>query len=377
MKLKLAMIVVALCLAGAAWGVWDFYRPYRGFADRIMLEIPPGTGAPAIADLLLSRGVLAHRWPFLARYWMGRNHRRLKAGEYLFDRPLRPLDVYRKLIAGDVYLYSVVIPEGSDRFDIARILADRMAIDPDTFLRRTEQTSLIHDLDPDAPTLEGYLFPDTYRFPRHVTADTVIATMVARFRHVMQTRFHDEIVSGSENLHSAVTLASLVEKETPDPVERPVVAGVFTRRLEKGMLLQCDPTVIYAARLADHPIGIIRESDLTFDSPFNTYRHIGLPPGPIANPGESSLRAALNPSDGEELYFVSNNDGGHVFSKTLAEHQRNVTLYKHKVAAARRKISAETVTAARTITPNKRARSPKVRGSKKGVSKSPQKTDHS
>ncbi len=377
MKLKLAMIVVALCLAGVVWGVWDLYRPYRGFAERVMLEIPPGTSAPAIADLLVSRGVLAHRWPFLARYWMGRNRRRLKAGEYLFDRPLRPIDVYRKLIAGDVYLYSVVIPEGSDRFDIAHILADRMAIDPDTFLRRTEQTSLIHDLDPDAPTLEGYLFPDTYRFPRHVTADTVISTMVARFRHVMKTRFHDEMVSGTKNLHSIVTLASLVEKETPDPAERPVVAGVFTRRLEKGMLLQCDPTVIYAARLADHPIGIIRASDLTFDSPFNTYRHVGLPPGPIANPGESSLRAAFHPADGDALYFVSNNDHGHIFSKTLAEHQRNVARYKREVAAARRKTSEKTATPAPAATAKRHARSPKVHRSNKGVSKSQQKADPS
>jgi UPF0755 protein len=377
MKRKLAMIVVTLCLAGAVWGAWGFYQPYRGFADRVMLEIPPGTGAPAIADLLVSRGVLAHRWPFLARYWMGRTRYRLKAGEYLFDRPLRPIDVYRKLIVGDVYLYSVVIPEGSDRFDIARILADRMAIDPDTFLRRTEQTSLIRDLDPGAPTLEGYLFPDTYRFPRHVTADTVIATMIARFRHVMQTRFHDEMVPGSENLHSVVTLASLVEKETPDPAERPVVAGVFTRRLGKGMLLQCDPTVIYAARLADHSIGVIRESDLTFDSPFNTYRRGGLPPGPIANPGESSLRAAFHPADGDELYFVSNNHGGHVFSKTLAEHQRNVARYKHEVAVARRKNSARTATSATTASPIKRARSPKVGRSSKGVSQSQQKADPS
>ena len=166
MKRKLAAIVVALCLAGAAWGVWDLYQPYRGFAGREMLEIPPGTGAPAIADLL---------WPGACSPIGGlsspvtgldAHRRRLKAGEYLFDRPLRPIDVYRKLVAGDVYLYSVVIPEGSDRFDIARILAERMAIDPDDFLRRTEQTSLIHDLDPDAPSLEGYLFPDTYRFPR-------------------------------------------------------------------------------------------------------------------------------------------------------------------------------------------------------------------
>ena len=211
---------------------------------------------------------------------------------------------------------------------------------PPTFLRRTEQTSLIHDLDPDAPTLEGYLFPDTYRFPRRVKADTVITTMIARFRHVMRTRFHDEMVTGSGSLHSVVTLASLVEKETPDPPERPVVAGVFTRRLEKGMLLQCDPTVIYAARLAKRPIGIIRVSDLNFDSPFNTYRHAGLPPGPIANPGEISLRAAFHPADANELYFVSNNHGGHVFSTTLAEHQRNVARYRRELEARRKESGA-------------------------------------
>jgi UPF0755 protein len=161
MKLKFAALIVVLCLVGAGWGVWDLYQPSRGFTGRAMVEIAPGTGAPAIADLLVSRGVLVHKWPFLARYWIGRTRHRLRAGEYLFDRPLRPLDVYRKLIVGDVYLYPVVVPEGSDRFDIARILAARMGIDPAVFLRRTEQTALIHDLDPLAPSLEGYLFPDT------------------------------------------------------------------------------------------------------------------------------------------------------------------------------------------------------------------------
>ncbi len=337
MKGKLAAIVVALCLAGGAWVLRDLYRPYRGFQDRAMVEIPSGTGATAIADLLVSRGVLAHRWPFLLRYWVARPRRRLlKAGEYLFDRPLRPIDVYRKLVSGDVYLFSVVIPEGSDRFDIARILAERMAIDPDVFLRGTEQTGLIHDLDPRAPSLEGYLFPDTYRFPQRVTAGTVIAAMIARFRHVLETRFHDEMVSQPGRLHAVVTLASLVEKETPDPAERPVVAGVFTRRLEKGMLLECDPTVIYAARLAHRPSGIIHVSDLNFASPFNTYLHAGLPPGPIANPGESSLRAAFHPADGDALYFVSNNHGSHVFSKTLAEHQRNVARYRRELRAEAR-----------------------------------------
>lgn len=227
-----------------------------------------------------------------------------------------------------MFLYSVVVPEGSDRFDIARILSDRMAIDPAEFLRRTGDTSLIRDIDPSAPTLEGYLFPDTYRFPRRVTPDTIISTMVARFRHVLKTKLPVEFASSQGSLHAVVTLASLVEKETPNPEERPVVAGVFARRLKINMPLQCDPTVVYAARVAHRPIDVIHSSDLRFDSPFNTYVHSGLPPGPIANPGERSLSAAFHPADGAELYFVSNNHGGHLFSKTLAEHERNVATYR-------------------------------------------------
>jgi UPF0755 protein len=340
MKLKVAAIVVLLSLAGAALVLRDLYQPYRGFTGSVMLEFAPGTGAPDIADLLVARGVLAHRLPFLIRCWIGHKRSHLKAGEYLFDRPLTPLDVYRKLTRGDVYLHTVVIPEGSDRFDIARILAERMAIDPEDFLPRTEQTSLIRDLDPNAPSLEGYLFPDTYRFPRRATAATIIATMVARFRHIIQTRFPEEIAAGPEALHAAVTLASLVEKETPDFLERPMVAGVFTRRLERGMPLQCDPTVIYSARLAQRPIGPIRASDVNFDSPFNTYRRAGLPPGPIASPGELSLRAAFQPADGDMLYFVSNNHGGHIFARTLAEHQHNVARYRRELRARSRELAA-------------------------------------
>jgi UPF0755 protein len=331
MTAKLTAIIAVLCLAGAAWGVYDLYRPYRGYAGREVLEIAPGTGTPAIADLLVTRGVLAHRMPFLVRSYLGGSRRRLKAGEYLFDRPLRPIDVLRKLVAGDVYLHPVVVPEGSDRFDIARILADGMKIDPAAFLRLTEQTSLIQDLDPHAPSLEGYLFPDTYRFPRGVSAETVITAMIVRFRHVMKNRLNG-ISPGLRELHRVVTLASLVEKETPDPEERPLVAEVFTSRLEKKMPLQCDPTVVYAARVSDRQIGTIHESDLKFNSPFNTYLHPGLPPGPIANPGLASLEAALHPASGNALYFVSNNHGGHMFSSTLDEHQRNVARYRRDKA---------------------------------------------
>jgi UPF0755 protein len=264
----------------------------------------------------------------------------------------------------------VVIPEGSDRFDIARILNQRLGIDPALFLRLTRQTMPIHDLDPKALSLEGYLFPDTYRFPRGVSAATVVTTMLARFRHILATRFANQQPSptpappqvgrgvgaspsdsppqmgrgaggGAKSWHDVITLASLVEKETPEASERPLVAGVFERRLELGMPLQCDPTVAYAAQLEDRPTGSITQSDLQLDSPYNTYRHAGLPPGPIANPGEASIRAALHPAAGDELYFVANNQGGHVFARTLAEHQLNVARYRREVEASQRK-AAET-----------------------------------
>jgi UPF0755 protein len=354
MKRKLAAVAVVLGLVGVAWVVHDLYHPHRGFTGSLIVEIEPGSDAPSIADLLAARGVLAHRIPFLARYWLGRTHNHIKAGEYLFDRPLRPIDVYRKLIQGDVYLYQIVIPEGSDRFDMARIFEERLALNPAVFLRTTQQTALIHDLDPYAPSLEGYLFPDTYRFPRHASAATVVATMVARFRHILRTRFHGELVPGSEKLHEVITLASLVEKETPDPAERPVVAGVFTRRLEKGMPLQSDPTVIYAVRLEHHSVGPLTAADLNFNSPFNTYRRAGLPPGPIASPGEVSVRAVLYPADGDALYFVSNNHGGHIFSRTLAEHQHNVARYRKEVTALRHAVPQKADPSGRSSSPRRR-----------------------
>jgi UPF0755 protein len=340
MKRLLAFIVLAALVAGG-WLAWSLFQPYSAHSDKEIVEIAPGTGSLAISDLLLAHGVISSKWPFLARTLVGRaRHRRLKAGEYLFDRALSAEEVYRKLAAGDILLHTVVVPEGSDRFDIARILSDALAIDPADFLSKSEKTTLIQDLDPKAPTLEGYLFPDTYRFPSHATANTVIATMVARFRRVLQNKLSPDMVNATNDLHTAVTLASLVEKETPDPAEKPIVAGVFSRRLEKGMLLQCDPTVIYAARLAGRPSAVIHASDLKFDSPYNTYVTPGLPPGPIANPGEESLRAALHPAAGEELYFVSNNHGGHLFAKTLEEHQRNVERYRRELSARNPKPSA-------------------------------------
>ena len=361
MRRRPLLLVLLAAALGLSWLVFDLFSPYRGYARNIYVVIEPGSGASQVAELLVARGVLKHRLPFLARYWVGRPRRTLRAGEYLFDHPLRPIDVYRRLVQGDIYLHTVVIPEGSDRFDIARILNLRLGIDPEQFLGTTQQTMPIHDLDPHAPSLEGYLFPDTYRFARGVSAATVALTMLVRFRHILATRLAGQVPSptpesprqkgrganaptpgsspqrGREaSWHDVITLASIVEKETPEASERALIAGVFERRLERRMPLQSDPTVVYAARLAFRPIGPITQGDLEFDSPYNTYRHAGLPPGPIANPGLASIRAALNPAGGDALYFVANNHHGHEFARTLAEHQHNVSRYRREVAASRR-----------------------------------------
>lgn len=334
-KLLWIIPLAALVLAGA-WAAWEFYAPYKGYSGSVVLTISPGARAPEVARELQARGVLAYRIPFLLRYWLGRRrHETIKFGEYQFDQLLDVSQVYEKLTRGEVWLHAVVIPEGSDRMDMARIYEREIGLDPQAFLAATSSPSAIHDLDPLAPSLEGYLFPDTYRFPRGVSASKVIATMLARFRSVFDARFRGQFPGGSGSLHNAITLASLVEKETPQASERPLIAGVFTRRLEKGMALDCDPTVIYALRLAGSSAGQLSlfngpltRDDLATASSYNTYAHAGLPPGPICSPGAASIEAALHPAAGTALYFVSNNHGGHVFADTLAEHHRNVEHYR-------------------------------------------------
>ena len=404
MKGRLLLLVLGAAAVGLSWLAFDLVSPYRGYAGNIFIVVEPGSRASQVAELLVARGVLRYRLPFLVRYWAGRPRHALRAGEYLFDRPLRPIDVYRRLVQGDIYLHTVVIPEGSDRFDIARILNLRLGIDAEQFFRTTQQTMTIHDLDPNAPSLEGYLFPDTYRFARGVSAATVILTMLTRFRHILATRLANQRpfptphplpqlgrgtssptpgsppqlgreARGGVNWgwHDIITLASLVEKETPEASERPLIAGVFERRLERGMPLQSDPTVIYAAQLAHRLVGPITQSDLEFDSPYNTYRHPGLPPGPIANPGLASIRAVLHPAAGDALYFVANNQGGHVFARTLAEHQRNVSRYRRELAASRRN---EPGTLSRNSRPPAEEASQKAAHSQKRARKTQQEADH-
>lgn len=337
MKKWLGLLVLLVIVLAAAWIASQLGRPYQGYKASVILVIRPGANASDAARVLQSHGVLRYRYPFLVRYVIGRlAHRTIKSGEYQFTGQNTPADVYEKLARGEVYLHTVLIPEGSDRLEMASIYSREIGLDPAEFLRVTSNPAPIRDLDPLAPSLEGYLFPDTYRFPRGASATTVVDAMLRQFREVWSHDFQGQLPPGPDSLHRVMTLASLVEKETPEPSERPLIAGVFARRLKIGMALQCDPTVIYAMRLrerAGDPDGTLftgppTHADLATPSPYNTYLHAGLPPGPICSPGAASISAALHPAAGTALYFVSNNHGGHIFASTLEEQNRNVARYR-------------------------------------------------
>jgi UPF0755 protein len=204
-------------------------------------------------------------------------------------------------------------------------------------LKAAAREEPIRDIDPAAPDLEGYLFPDTYTLPRRTTADQLVERMVDRFEKSLTPEIRAKAAARGLSVRQLVTLASLVEKETAKPEERPLVAAVYANRIKIGMGLQCDPTVIYALERAGRYTGNLTRADLQFDSPYNTYRYAGLPPGPIAAPGQASLAAAAEPADVPYMYFVSRNDGSHVFATTLDEHNRNVHEWQVKYFRERRR----------------------------------------
>jgi len=328
-KLAFVLIFLTVALGIAAWWLRRESRPVTLRAP-VLVDIAPGTGATAIAGRLVSAGVLRSRWPFLAWHFLRPTRQILQAGEYQFSGQISPFQVYGKLVRGDIHYYALTIPEGYNIYDAAGAVGRSGLASADAFLEAARDSTPVADLAPGAATLEGFLFPDTYRFPRHVTARQIAQTMVARFRRVYAqlSLLHGQRAG---RVIEMVTLASLVEKETGKPGERALVAGVYQNRLDSGLLLQCDPTVIYAAILGGQYRGTIYQSDLKRDHPYNTYVRLGLPPGPVASPGRAALEAALSPALTDYLYFVSDTEGGHVFSRTLAEHNRRVGGYRQKM----------------------------------------------
>ncbi len=329
-----------LGLAAVSWLAYELLIPYGQFrGEGAFVEIPHGTSTRAIARLLEQRGIVRNRFVFelLAR---ARPHKPLAAGEYFFDRPRTAGDVLEMLAEGRIYTISVTVPEGLTMFEIADVMEKAGLCHHQDFLLAARDPAPVHDLAPQVKSLEGFLFPATYQFPRHVTPQEITGAMVRRFREAW-SRFTQGKPPATHPLAELVTMASLVERETGAASERPVIAGVFFNRLRRNVPLQCDPAVIYGLRLANKYNGTLKNSGLQFDTLYNTYKYRGLPPGPIANPGEASLRAALFPPYVDYLYFVANTQGGHWFSKTLEEHNDNVARYRRLLAEIARERAKE------------------------------------
>lgn len=339
MKKFLLVVIIAIALAAA--GGWYLYqgvdRPFKGYdAAEQFVEIPQGSGSAGIARRLADAGVVKDVHSFRLALWISGSARRLQAGEYRFDRSMSARQVAEKIARGEVYVRPITFPEGLTIKQMAALYESKGFGEAAAFVEAAKNAALVSSVDPDAKDLEGYLFPDTYTLPRRATAEQLVGRMVASFMKALSAETIATAAGRGLNVRELVTLASIVEKETGNTSERPLVAAVYSNRLKIGMGLQCDPTVIYALERAGRYDGNLSREDLQFDSPYNTYRYAGLPPGPIASPGRASLEAAANPPDAPYLYFVSKNDGSHAFAATLEEHNRNVHEYQVKYFRDRR-----------------------------------------
>lgn len=324
----MALMITAV-VAVALWFYLFCITPIRSSAAPVTVDIPPGSNFRAAAKLLQGKAVVGNAFLFTLLAKLKKSEHTIKPGEYRFAEPLTPFKVLEKLIHGDVMVYAITIPEGSTIFDVARILEDAGLGPAEDYLAKATDNLLIASLGVEAESLEGFLFPDTYRFDKGTDPDAILKRMIRRFNEIfnqaMETKASQFPLSDKE----IITLASLVEKETSVADEKPLIAAVFLNRLRKNMRLDCDPTVVYGIRRGDPDFqGRLKKEHLRQETPYNTYRILGLPPGPICNPGREALLAVLNPAHVEYFYFVSRNDGTHQFSYTLQEHNVAVDKYQ-------------------------------------------------
>ena len=333
-----AVLVAVIAGAGGYWLYRQVIEPYRGYdSAEVFVDIPSGSGPARIGDKLVDAGVVRDRTIFRVALFISGRARALKAGEYRFTAPMHALDVIDKIARGDVYKRLLTFREGLTIAEMAQVFEEKGFGKADEFQKAAANVTLIADLDPSARDLEGYLFPETYSLPRDTPASVVVEQMVAGFKNALTPEMRTAAETDGLSVRQLVTLASLVEKETGAGDERPLVAAVYRNRLRIRMPMQADPTVIYALQKAGQYNGnLTREHLRELDSPYNTYKYAGLPPGPIAAPGRASLQAAAKPADADYLYFVSKNDGTHVFASTLDEHNRNVYTWQVEYFRKRR-----------------------------------------
>lgn len=324
--------IPALACLGAA-GVLVFLllgRPSQEGWGLKKVRIPKGSSYPEIVRILGEEGVLRHPAVFRVVVAATMTGTKLQHGEYAFPAPPSPLEVWRKITVGDVAKYHVAIPDGSTLYDIARTLGELELADPGVFVAAATSRGLVNRLGIPADTAEGFLFPDTYLLVKDMKEEEILRIMSRRFTQKFPPDPEESDPADGFTRNEIVTIASIIEKETGVEAEKPLVSAVIRRRLALGMPLQMDPTVIYGLRKFGKPL---TKKDLLTPNPYNTYLNRGLPPGPIANPGLSSLVAAMQPAETKYLYFVSRNDGTHRFSETLAEHNHAVAEYRRSNAA--------------------------------------------
>ncbi len=330
---KVVWLILIAALGTAGWFAWAVLTPVAP-SGQIFVMLRPGYSTRRIAAELKTNGIISSEDAFILWHYF-RRRRSLKAGEYLFEKPANIIDIQKRLRRGDVYFHTVVVPEGFTMFDVARAIEAAGLGPAEDFLKVAQSnTALIADLAPGAQSLEGYLFPDTYQFSRMMSMQEMATAMVKQFRQVARqiglTAPTDAGVEAARDipLQTTVTMASIVEKETAVPEERPLVASVYYNRLEKKIALDADPSIIYAELLSGTYAGALHHADMRFNSPYNTYIHVGLPPGPIANPGKSALEAAMHPAQSDYFYFVADAAGHHRFARTIEEHNKNVATYR-------------------------------------------------
>jgi UPF0755 protein len=324
------MIPFLLALVLTAVGIRTYLQavpPASGLSAAVptVVYIKPKTGVQDIAVMLQDAGVIRSTWAFLALAYLQGSLKRLQSGEYEFNTGMTLLDILQKLEGGRVVTHQVTIPEGFTAEDIATLLSSERLANSERFLDLVKDPAVAARLNVPAPRLEGYLFPDTYRLTRGMGEEEILRIMVGRFFQALPADFDAQVARLKMDPHEIVTLASLIEKEVRLDAERPLVSAVFHNRLRQRMPLQSDPTAVYMLPRTGRRITV---SDLQRKTPYNTYIVQGLPPGPIANPGLGSLRAALKPAPVNFLYFVAKNDGSHQFSRTLEQHQQAVRLYQ-------------------------------------------------
>ena len=332
---KLIFSIIIFCIVIAAIFILNFYSycitPYGNTPVDITINIPDGTNFKKVSFLLAEKNIIRKSIRFNLLAKLKNAEHKIKTGEYCMTMPISPVEVLDKLIKGEVIIHSVTIPEGKNIFDVAKIMEEAGLGSASGTLEKMKDPEFIKSLGIKEESLEGFLFPDTYHFSRKTVPEKILRIMVARHNRIINTKIKKDAEQKGMTIKEVIILASLVEKETAQVFEKPLIAAVFLNRLKKGMRLECDPTVIYGVKLNDPNFNTrLRTKQLREETPYNTYRIFGLPKGPICNPGLGSIQAVLNPAETDYLYFVSKNNGVHQFSATLREHNQAVYTFQKK-----------------------------------------------